>query len=258
MIALDKPIVFFDLETTGVAPAEDRIVDIALLRRQPDGTEEAFASLVNPGMPIPPESTAVHRITDEMVRGQPSFLDLAPRLLGFIGEADLGGFGVSRFDIPMLVNEFKRAGCAFSLEGRRVVDALQIYHKMEPRNLSAAYRFYCGKALEGAHRAEADARAAQEVFFAQLQRYAQLPRDMEGLSAFCSLRDPKNVDSEGKFVWRNGEACFNFGKHRTLTLQEVARRDPSYLKWLMGTEKATAEMARICRDALEGRFPVKK
>lgn len=258
MIALERPIVFFDLETTGVSPVDDRIIDIALLRRDPGGNEEAFSSLVDPGMPIPLESTAIHHITDEMVRGQPSFRDLSPRLLEFIGQADLGGFGVSRFDIPMLVGEFKRAGCAFSLEGRRVVDALQIYHKMEPRNLSAAYRFYCGKTLQGAHRAEADAKAAQEVFFAQLQRYQELPRDMEGLSAFCSLRDSRNVDSEGKFVWRNGQACFNFGKHRALTLQEVARRDPSYLKWLMGTEKATPEMTRICRDALEGRFPVKK
>lgn len=258
MIDFDRPVVFFDLETTGVSPMEDRIIDIALLRRDPGGSEEAFSSLVNPGMPIPPESTAIHHITDEMVQGQPSFKDLAPRILRFVGEADFGGFGISRFDIPMLAAEFKRAGCVFSLDGRRVVDALQIYHKMEPRNLSAAYRFYCGKPLEGAHRAKADAEAAREVFFAQLQRYTELPRDMEGLGAFCSQRDPRNVDSEGKFVWRNGEACFNFGKHRTLSLQEIARRDPSYLKWLMGTEKATAEMARICRDALEGRFPVKK
>lgn len=258
MIPLDKALVFFDLETTGVALTEDRIIDIALLRRDPAGAQEVFASLIDPGMPIPPESTAVHHITDAMVQGQPSFKDLAPKILEFLGDADLGGFGISRFDIPMLANEFKRAGYVFPMEGRRIVDALHIYHKMEPRNLSAAYQLYCGKSLEGAHRAEADTRASSEVFFAQLERYPGLPKDVAGLAAFCNSRDPRSVDSEGKFVWRNGQASFNFGKHRTLTLQEVAQRDPSYLRWLMGTDKTTPEMIRICKDALQGKFPVKQ
>jgi DNA polymerase-3 subunit epsilon len=257
MITLCKAVIFFDLETTGVAPERDRIVDMALLRRDPDGKEELFASLVDPGMSIPAEATAVHHITNEMVRGQPSFAALAPKLLDFIGDADLAGFGVLRFDIPMLTAEFKRAGVTFTTAGRNLVDALTIFHRMEPRNLTAAYQLYCGRALEDAHRAEADMRASSAVLWAQLERYPELPRDMAGLAGFCQERDTSAVDSQGKLVWRNGKAAFNFGKHRTLTLEEVARKEPSYLEWLMGAEKTTPELASICRDALLGKFPVK-
>lgn len=255
MIAQDKPLVFFDLEATGVSPQEDRIVDIALVKHLADGTQTAFSSLVNPGMPIPREAVAVHHITDEMVRTAPSFKELAPRVLEFIGEADLGGFGVMKYDIPMLQNELRRAGFELRLETRRVVDALAIYHKLERRTLSAAYKFYCGKALPDAHRAEPDARASLEVFFAQVERYAEVPKDLDGIAAFCSQRDPRHVDSDGKFVWRNGEAAFNFGKHRTVPLREVAAREPSYLRWLMTDQRATPELAKLCQDALNGKFP---
>ncbi|MDD5658202.1 MAG: 3'-5' exonuclease [Elusimicrobia bacterium] len=257
MIALRKPVVFFDLESTGTAPERDRIVDIALLRRRPDGGEEVFSSLVDPGMPIPPESTEIHRITDEMVRGQPDFKALAPRVAEFIGDADLAGFGIAKFDVPMLLTEFKRAGRDFSMEGRHVVDAMVVFHRMEPRNLSAAYKFFCGETLEGAHRAEADMRASAAVLWAQLKRYAELPADIEGLAAFCQQRDGRGVDAEGKLVWRNGKASFNFGKHRTVALEEVAAREPSYLQWLMRAEKTSPELARICREALAGRFPAR-
>jgi DNA polymerase-3 subunit epsilon len=257
MISLRKAVIFFDLETTGVAPDQDRIVDLAFLRREPDGKEDVFASLVDPGLPIPPEATAVHHITNEMVRGQPRFAALAPKLLDFIGDADLAGFGILRFDIPMLTAEFKRAGITFTTASRSLVDALTIFHRMEPRNLTAAYKLYCGKALEDAHRAEADMRASSDVLWAQVERYPELPKGMAGLASFCQERDSSGVDSQGKLVWRNGKAAFNFGKHRTLTLEEVARKEPSYLEWLMGAEKTTPELARICRDALMGKFPVK-
>ncbi|MBI4376026.1 MAG: 3'-5' exonuclease [Elusimicrobia bacterium] len=253
----DRPIAFFDLEATGVAPLEDRIVDIAIIRREIDGSEKIFSSLVNPRMRIPTEAVEVHHISDEMVRGAPSFKDLAPRLLEIFAGADLGGFGIARFDIPMLGAEFKRAGFEFKLEARRVIDGLVIFQRMEPRNLSAAYRFYCGKPLDGAHRAEPDARAAYEVLCAQLARYDALPQGLDALSAFCQARDGRHVDSEGKFVWRNGEASFNFGKHRTLSLREVVEREPSYLEWLMRAEKTTPELAQICREALMGRFPAR-
>lgn len=255
MIALDRPLVFFDLEATGVSPQEDRIVDIALVKRLPDGTETSFSSLVNPGIPIPREAAAVHHITDDMVRSAPSFKEIAPAVLDFIGDADLGGFGLAKYDIPMLQNELRRAGFELRLETRRVLDALAIYHKMERRTLSAAYKFYCGKPLPDAHRAEPDARASLEVFFAQLERYAELPKDLDGVAAFCSQKDARFVDSDGKFVWRNGEAAFNFGKHRTLTLREVAAREPSYLRWLMTDQRATPELSKLCQDALNGRFP---
>jgi DNA polymerase-3 subunit epsilon len=257
MINLRKAVVFFDLETTGVAPERDRIVDLAFLRRGPDGKEDVFASLVDPGQPIPPEATAVHHISNEMVRGQPTFAALAPKLLDFIGDADLAGFGILRFDIPMLTAEFKRAGITFTTASRNLVDALTIFHRMEPRNLTAAYKRYCGKALEDAHRAETDTRATSEVLWAQLEHYPELPQDMAGLANFCQERDASGVDSQGKLVWRNGKAAFNFGKHRTLTLEEVARKEPSYLEWLMRAEKTTPELARICSDALMGKFPVK-
>lgn len=257
MISLDKAVIFFDLETTGVAPTEDRIIDIALIAHLPDGSEKSFSSLVDPQKVIPPEAVAIHHITDEMVRGQPTFAELAPKLLEFIGDADLGGFGIVKFDVPMLLAEFKRAGFPFSMENRRVVDALTIFHRMEPRNLSAAYKFYCQKNIDGAHRAEPDARASSEVFWAQLKHYPQLPQEMSALSAYCNQRDAKNVDAEGKFVWRNGKASFNFGKHRTLSIDDVARKEPSYLEWLASAEKTTPELAKICREALLGRFPVK-
>jgi DNA polymerase-3 subunit epsilon len=258
MISLRKAVIFFDLETTGVAPDQDRIVDLAFLRREPDGKETVFVSLVDPGVPIPPEATAVHHITNEMVKGQPRFADLAQKLLEFIGDADLSGFGILRFDIPMLTAEFKRAGITFTTASRSLVDALTIFHRMEPRNLTAAYKLYCGKSLEDAHRAEADMRASSDVLWAQLERYAELPKDMAGLAGFCAeQRDSAGVDSQGKLVWRNGKAAFNFGKYRTVTLEEVARKERGYIEWLMGAERTTPELAHICSDALMGKFPVK-
>ncbi len=257
MKTLEKPLVFFDLETTGTAPTEDRIVDIALIKLIPGGGEESFSSLVDPGVPIPAEVSEIHHITDEMVRGQPAFKDLAVKINEFIDDADLGGFGVSRFDIPMLAAEFRRAGMAFRVEGRRVVDSLTIFHKMEPRNLTAAYKLYCGKTLEDAHRAEADTRASLEVFLAQVEHYKELPEDVAGISAFCVQRNPHNVDANGKFVWRNGKASFNFGKFRTKPLEEVARIEPGYLHWLAGDARTTSEVSQICREALSGRFPVR-
>jgi DNA polymerase III subunit epsilon len=255
---IDRPLVFFDLEATGISTDNDRIVDIALVKRAPDGGETIFCSLVNPGVPIPREASAVHHITDDMVAAAPSFKELAPRVLDFLGASDLGGFNAAKFDIPMLQAEFKRAGFELPMAGRRVVDAQVIYHKMERRTLAAAYQFYCGKPLPDAHRAEPDARASLEVFFAQLGRYAELPKTMEGLADFCSMKDPGKVDAEGKFVWRNGEAAFNFGKHRTLTLREVVVKERSYIEWLMRADRTTPELAKICQDALAGRFPAQK
>lgn len=258
MIKLDRPLVFFDLEATGISTENDRIVDVALIKRLPDGSETSFTSLVNPGVPIPREASAVHHITDDMVAQAPSLRDIAPKLLDFIADCDLGGFNAARFDLPMLQAELKRAGFELPMNGRRVVDAQVIYHKMERRTLAAAYQFYCGKPLPDAHRAEPDARASLEVFFAELERYPDLPKDMNGLADYCSSKDPGKVDSEGKFVWRNGEAAFNFGKHRTLTLKEVMTKDPGYVRWLMGAERTTPELAKICQEAIAGRFPQPK
>ncbi|MBI3551288.1 MAG: 3'-5' exonuclease [Elusimicrobia bacterium] len=253
----DRPLVIFDLEATGVSPLEDRIVDIALIRRQPGGGEEVFSSLVNPGLPIPKDAVAVHHITDEMVKDAPSLKELAPKILQFLEGADLGGFNVLKYDIPLLANELKRAGFELPLEGRRVVDAFSIYQKKEPRNLAAAYQLYCGKAIANAHRAEADARATLEILDAQLSHYPDLPQEMGALSAFCAPRDA--VDREGKFVWRNGEVVFGFGgKHRGKTLREVAKADRSYINWMIDKGSFSAEVVKLCQAALSGELPVRK
>lgn len=255
---LDRPLCVFDLEATGVDAAQDRIVDVCVLRLEPDGRETVFSSLVDPGVPIPPEATAIHKITDEMVRGQPAMKDLAPRLLELFEGADLSGFNAAKFDIPMLAAELRRAGFDWPLAGRRVADSFTIFARKERRDLTAAYRFYCGKDLSGAHRAEADVRAAAEVLFAQVERYPDLPKDMEGLHAFCSQVDPGRVDADGKFVWRNGEAAFAFGnKHKGRTLREVIATDRGYVSWMIEKGNFSVEVVRICRDALEGRFPAR-
>ncbi|MHB2026285.1 MAG: 3'-5' exonuclease [Elusimicrobiota bacterium] len=184
----DKPVIFIDLEATGISPYKDRIVEIAMLKYFPDGSEEFFHSLVNPRQQIPPAAMAIHHITDEMIAQSPSFYLIAERVMAFSENCDMAGFGILKFDIPLLSAEFSRAGFFFSTEGRRIVDALTIYHKMEPRNLAAAYQFYCGKKLTGAHRAEADTRAAKDIFLAQLAHYPDFPQDMDSISAWCRAK----------------------------------------------------------------------
>jgi DNA polymerase-3 subunit epsilon len=251
----DRAVIFFDLEATGVSPLEDRIVDIALIRRQPNGAQDAFCSLVNPGIPIPKDAVAVHHITDAMVASAPRFKELAPKVLDFIGDADLGGFNILKYDVPMLQCELRRSGFELKLEGRRVLDAFAIYQKMEPRTLAAAYKLYCGKTIENAHRAEADARVSLEVFEAQLGYYGELPKDVDSLAAFCAPKDA--VDREGKFVWRNGEVVFGFGgKHRGKTLKEVVATDRSYINWMIEKGSFNSDVVKLCRDALLGSLPL--
>jgi DNA polymerase-3 subunit epsilon len=259
MIKLDRPLCVFDLEATGVDVNQDRIVDICVLRREPDGTETVFSSLIDPGVPIPPEATAIHHITDAMVAGQPTIRDLAPQIVSLFAGADLSGFNAARYDIPLLAAELKRAGVEWPGEGRRVVDAFVIFQRKERRDLTAAYKFYCGKEHAGAHRAEADVRATAEILFAQAAHYADLPKDMEGLHAFCSAIDPSRVDAEGKFVWKNGDAAFGFGnKHKGKSLRQVQREDPGYIDWMVNKGNFSPEVIRLCREAQAGNFPVKK
>lgn len=262
-LQLEKPMVFLDLEATGVDVQRDRIVQVACVRLSPDGERDSFESLVDPQVPIPPEAAAVHGITDAMVRGKPSFKELAMPLLSFINGSDLGGFGICRFDIPMLTNELKRAGISYDVSAHRTVDAMLIFHRMEPRSLGAAVQFYCGKPLQNAHNAMADAEASLEVLLAQVRRYGEaaatpLPCSVQGLHEFCTAADPRNVDAKGKFVWRHGVATFAFGKHQTKSLEEVAKTDRSYIEWLAKGDGTPADVVEICKNALAGKFPAQK
>ncbi len=255
---LKRPLVVFDIESTGTDPEQDKIVEICLLRIEPDGSETCLTELVNPGIPIPREATAVHKITDEQVKGKPYFRDIADKVLAILEGADLAGFHLTRFDVPLLSRELREAGCRLNEESRLVIDALKIFHRMERRDLSAAYKFYCGKQLDGAHGASADTKATRDVLMAQLERYPDLPKSMEALHQFCNEADSRFVDKTGRFVWRHGAAHFNFGKHKGKSLSDIARQDKEYLLWCLEGSKFSGEVLEICNKALQGEFPRKE
>ena len=229
---LKRPIVFFDLETTGVDTSKDRIVEISMIKIMPDGEEIVRTRRINPEMPIPPEATAVHGITDEDVKDQPTFRQVAKSLAQFIQGCDFGGFNSNRFDLPVLVEEFLRVGVDVDLKRRKFVDVQNIFHKKEQRTLVAAYKFYCEKDLTDAHSAEADTRATYEVLCSQLDRYDDLENDIDFLAEF-SERD-KTVDYAGRILYNEkGEEVFGFGKYRGQKVEEVFQREPSYYAWMM-------------------------
>ena len=250
-LQLTRPIVCFDLETTGIDPASDRIVEISILRVEPDGTRLARTRRINPGRPIPSEATAVHGIRDEDVADAPSFGQIAKGLLELLDGADLAGFNVSRFDIPLLDREFRDCELDLGLDRRHVVDAMTIFHRMEPRDLSAATHFYLNREHTGAHEAEADVAASFEILKAQLARYAELPNTVDALDAWLR-RVPENAaDQSGKFVHEDGRVVFNFGKHKGKPLAEVATSAPDYLQWILGTDFPD-DAKQFVRDALDG------
>lgn len=252
-LQLKRPLVFFDLETTGVDPARDRIVELCILRVEPDGSRQSRTRRINPGRPIPPEATAVHGITDDDVRDEPRFDQVARGLLELLDGADLAGFNIVRFDVPMLDAELQRCKLDLDLASRRVVDSMAIFHKMEPRNLTAAVRLYLDRDHDGAHGAEADVLASAEVLEAQLARYDELPADIEALDAW-SRGGPGAVDLNGKFVWREGEVVVNFGKHQGTPLRQLVDRSPDYLKWFLGKD-FPSDAKKLVESALRGQFP---
>ena len=238
-LKLDRPVMFFDLETTGTDALHDRIVEISMIKVMPDGTDIQRTVRVNPGMPIPAEATAVHHITDADVADKPLFSQLAEGLTQSFRGCDLAGFNSNRFDIPLLAEEFARAGIDFDFNECRFIDVQTIFHKKEQRTLSAAYKFYCGKNLDDAHSANADTRATYEVLMAQLDRYDDLPNDMEKLSEYSSQN--KNVDLMGRLVYddRHREVI-NFGKYKGQLAVDVLRRDPSYFSWIQQGDFASS------------------
>ena len=235
-LLLDRPVVFFDLETTGTDAATDRIVEISALRVETDGRRQARTRRLQPERKIPPDATAVHGIRDEDVLGAPTFRQIARGLLEFFEGADLAGFNVARFDVPLLERELRDCGHDLGRAGRRVIDAMTIFHRKERRDLTAAVRFYLQRDHAGAHSAAADVEATIDVLEAQLERYADLPRDVDELDRWLRPRKRDVVDPEGKFVWRDDEAAFAFGKHRGRPLREVASEEDDYLAWLLETD----------------------
>lgn len=229
---LKRPIIFFDLETTGTNVTHDRIVEISAIKIMPDGSEVVRTRRINPEMPIPAEATAVHHITDEMVASEPTFKQVAKSLAQFFTGCDIAGFNSNRFDLPMLDEEFSRAGVDFDFSRARLIDVQTIFHKKEQRTLVAAYRFYCNRDLTDAHAAEADTRATYEVLKAQLDRYSDLPNDIQQLSDFSSQNNA--VDLAGRLVYdEKGREVINFGKYKGRLAEEVLRRDSGYYGWIL-------------------------
>lgn len=231
-LQLKRPLVFFDLETTGVDTVNDRIVEVSMIKIMPDGEEIVRTRRINPQMHIPEQATAIHGITDEMVKDAPTFAQVAKSMAQFIEGCDFGGFNSNRFDLPILVEEFLRAGVDVDFKRRKFIDVQNIFHKMEQRTLVAAYRFYCDKDLTDAHSAEADTRATYEVLKAQLDRYPDLKNDVDALAEFSARGE--TVDYAGRIVYNDkGVEVFAFGKHRGKAVSEVFEMEPSYYSWMM-------------------------
>lgn len=257
-LKLKRPIIFFDIESTGVDPAKDHIVEISLIKVHPNGDEEVKTRRINPGVHIPEASTAIHGITDADVAEEPTFPQVAKSLAAFIKGADLAGYNSNKFDIPILVEEFMRAGVEIDLSGKKFVDVQNIFHKMEQRTLSAAYKFYCGSEIENAHSAEADIRATYDVLRAQLDRYAdELENDVDFLADFSQMS--RNVDFAGRIVLNDKDVpVFNFGKHKGRPVAEVFAAEPTYYSWMMNGDFPMNTKDVITRLRLEASSAVKK
>ena len=230
-LTLVRPICFIDLETTGINISNDRIVEIAIVKIGLDGTKQVKRRLVNPEMPIPKASSEVHGITDEMVKDAPSFKQIANEVKQFMEGSDIGGYNSNRFDVPMLNEEFLRAGISVDIESRKLLDVQKVFHMMEQRTLSAAYQFYCHKTLEDAHTAEADATATWEILEAQIERYPQIGNTVESIVKFTG--EDEIIDFARRLIYDNGIPVFNFGKHKGKPVVQVLKEEPQYYDWMM-------------------------
>ncbi|MCO5061020.1 MAG: exonuclease domain-containing protein [Kiritimatiellae bacterium] len=254
-VQTDRPIAFFDIESTGINIYEDRIIDLAIVLVHPDGRREEHTYRVNPGRPIPVEASRVHGIYDDDVKDCPTFDAVARNVAAVLENADLGGYNIARFDVPLLEREMERAGVPFSGSGRRIVDAQRIFHRREPRDLTAALKFYTGKAHDGAHGALADVLATLDVLEGQYKRYEDLPRPIGDLHEYCNPKDPTWVDSTGRLKWVNGEVTINFGsKQRGKKLRDIVKFEPGFLRWMLD-QNFPRDTMDIVGDALKGKFP---
>lgn len=253
-LQLDRPLAVFDLEATGLNKRTDRIVSLALVRYEPAGTAEQVHYLLNPGIPIPEEATAIHGITDEDVKDAPTFAEMAEVIARHFEGADLAGYNILGYDIQMLTEEFARANRPFSLEGRRILDAQRIFFRNEPRDLAAALRYYCGADHENSHDALGDVLATIRVLGGQFERYPELPAEMDALNDYCDPRDPSWADRTGRLKWSKGEVVFNFGKFQGQSLRDTVVNDPNFITWLLRSDFPN-DTKQIVRDAVNGIFP---
>jgi DNA polymerase-3 subunit epsilon len=253
-LKLKKPLAFLDLETTGVNPRLDRIVEIAVVKLRPDGGRETWKRRINPQRPIPAAVTAIHGIRDADVATAPTFAEIAFDLQRFLGGCDLAGFGIIRFDVPLLAEEFRRVNVEFPPPEAKQVDVQRIYHQREPRTLSAALKFYRGRDHVGAHGAEADVLATIDVLEGQFGMYADLARDVDGLAAVGQPPKDDVIDAGGRLRWNGDEVVVNFGQKNGTSLRELAANEANYLRWMLNKD-FPADVKKIVKDALEGRFP---
>jgi len=256
-IQLNKPIVFIDLETTGIETLIDRIVEFSALKINPDNSEESITIRINPQIPISPEAIAVHGIKDNDVADKPTFKEQALTIKKFLEDCDLGGFNIKRFDLELLEAEFRRAKVEFLKENRFILDIQTIYHKFNPRDLSAAYKRYCNKEIEKHHSAEHDVRATVDIFKSQLEIHKELPHNIRELHDFCNERKSASwIDSKGKFIWIDNNAVINFGPHKGELLSYIAKNEFSFLGWMLNKD-FLPDVKKIVSDALNGKFPQK-
>lgn len=251
---ISKPLVTLDLETTGTWVEKDKIVEIGMIKSLPDGGEENFIKRVNPGIPIPPDVIQIINITDEDVKDEPFFREIAGEVVSFIGDADLCGFNLERFDIPLLERELVEAGQRVNMTGRIIYDTQKIYHINEKRDLTAAYKFYCGKELEEAHTALGDAKATLEILKEQIKKYGK-EGSVESMKQYDYRPAAQFYDSDRKFRWWNGELFPMFGKYaRRKSLQQLARSEQDYLEWILKSD-FSEEVKDLVKNALNGEFP---
>jgi DNA polymerase-3 subunit epsilon len=253
-LKLNRPLSVFDIESTGANPRSDRIIDLAIVKVMPDGKRTTHTFRVNPGQPIPKEVTAIHGISDADVANCPPFIKIAQQVADILEGCDLCGYNLGRFDIPMLAEEFLRARIKCNLDNRRVIDPQRVYHKREPRDLTAALAFYCGEMHIGAHGAEADALATIRVLEGQYEKYHDLPADIDELHNYCNQRDPSWVDQMGRLRWANGEIVLNFGRKKDTPLKTIIETDPSFIKWILKGD-FPRDMQEIISKAAEGEWP---
>jgi DNA polymerase-3 subunit epsilon len=234
-IQLTKPLVFFDIESTGISTSKDRIIEIYFIKLLPDEKEVHLHEYYNPGIPIPAEATAIHGITDEFVKDKPSFAEKAHQLKHFLDDCDFAGFNSNKFDVPLLVEEFYRSGIELDIDKRKFVDVMRIFHMMEPRNLAAAFKFYCNQDLENAHSAKYDTQATFDILKAQINRYPDLDKSIDGLHKLSAQNN--QVDLAGRIIYNEkNEEVFNFGKHKGKLVKEVFKKEPSYYDWMVQSD----------------------